>query len=292
MCSLCVAIFTNLTCGQVRFENLSFLNPDFDAFHGALLRAPLAQTCRQKIKDMTEGTAEEKQAHWCKLMEGRVDLEIHAAVYDARIVRLGAAGDTPRAEAGSEALSGPPGESNRDIQLHAEASDGAMTTADIKRLLTEKHKIEWTNGDRCTLHVLCRLEDDRVGPELNDSERVECGSSLMLYCCDQKGKLSLQLPTVLFDLPAESIEIDGVQMIPVKVKPLNSESELVEESHALQLPHGCTARQLKQMLVDVGYHWAVCGSQVLGFSNKEIKDECVIPLNCNCLQVIQKKMPR
>jgi hypothetical protein len=81
-------------------------------------------------------------------------------------------------------------------------------------------------------------------------------------------------------------------MIPVKVKPLNSESELVEESHALQLPLGCTARQLKQMLVDVGYHWAVCGSQVLGFSNKVINDECVLPSNCNCLQVIQKKLPR
>jgi hypothetical protein len=193
-----------------------------------------------------------------------------------------------------------------------------MTTADIKRQLTEKHGIKWTekmkmredekekeeddkelkkekeeDGKVFDLYVLCRLEEDRVGPELKDySERVECGSSLMLYCCDQKGKTSFKLPTVLFDLPAESIEIDGVQMIPVKVMPRNSESEPVEQSCTLQLPLGCTALQLKQMLVDVGYHWAVSGLQVLGFSKKVIEDECVIPSNCNCIQVIQKKLPR
>jgi hypothetical protein len=292
---------SNLTCGQVQFEKLSLLEPDFKAFDGALRRAPLLQTCRQKIKDMTEGSADKKQSHWRKLMEGKVELEIHASIYDARIVRLSAASGTQRADAGSKALSGP-GDSSRDIQLHAEASAGVMTTADIKRQLTEKHNIDWTkkteNGDMYISHTLCRLEDDRVGEELSDdSERVDCGSSLMLYRCNQKGKISLKLPTLLFDLPAEtaeSTEIDGLRMIPVKVKPLNSENELVEdeELRSLQLPLGCTARQLKQMLVDVGYHWAVCGSKVIGFSGREVTDESVIPSNCNCLKVIQKKLPR
>jgi hypothetical protein len=266
----------------VRFESLSLLDAQFNASNGALRNALLAHTCRKKIKEMTNGTVVEKQAHWGKLTEGKDVLVIDIAVYDAKIIRLGAVAGMLREE-GSKALVDT-GDFDCDIQLDVEthAGNGAMTVADIKKELHEKHNIKWT--DAACDYVLCFLRDDRVGPKLDDDNaHVECGSSLIVYPANTK-KL-LQLPSVLLDLPAESIEIDGRQKIPVNIKSLTSDRDHFKE---LQLPQSCTALQLKQQLASMGYDWAIDHSKVMSFSNKPIKNECVIPAASDFpLKVIQ-----
>ncbi len=269
---------------QVRLESLSLLDPQFSASNGTLRNALLSHTCRKKIKEMTNGTAIEKQAHWSKLTEGKDVLAIDIAMYDAKIIRLAGGASMPSGHSGSKHLGDTGDFGGCDIQLDGEAHGGdcALTVADIKKQLHEKHNITCT--DAACDYALCYLLDDRVGPKLDDDNAlVERGSSLIVYPANAK-KL-LQLPSVLIHLPAESIEIDGHQKIPVNVKSLTCNKDHFTE---IQLPLSCTALQLKQQLASMGYAWALDQSKVMSFSNKPIKNECVIPASCDLpLKVVQ-----
>jgi hypothetical protein len=251
-----------LTDLQVRFESINFLDAQFNVPQGALL----SHICRKKTREMVEGSADEKQAHWNKVIAGKTALVIIVTVHNAKILKIGDGDDGCHLK----------------LEYDASAVGCATTVANVKRQLAEKHRIQW--ADPAFDYALCRLHDGRTGAKLeDDSELIDWGSSLMLV--PSNPKQLIQLPLVLVDLPADSIEIDGVQRIPVNVKALNCESELFFQ---LQLPHSCTVLQLKQQLCGIGIDWAVHGSKVMSFGNKLIQNGSVIPSSCDFpLKVIQ-----
>jgi hypothetical protein len=247
---------------QVRFESLNFLDSQFNVPQGALL----AHVCRKKVREMAVGSVDEKQAKWNKLIAGKAALVINVTVYNAKIVRIG------------------PGDGVCHLQLDCNGSavGCAVTVACVKDELAAKHRIKWTDPN--FNYTLCRLQEGRTGTKIEDeNELVDWGSSLMLI--PSNAKQLIQLPLVLVDLPADSLEIDGEQRIPVNVKAFNSDSELFLE---LKLPKSCTALQLKQQLGGIGIDWAVGGSKVMSFGNKLIQNESIIPSSCEFpLKVIQ-----
>jgi hypothetical protein len=265
-------------CVQVEFDSLNLLEEQFNPTNGTLRKCLLSRVCRQKIKEATVGTAEQQHARWCKLIEGRDVLAIDIHVFtDAKTIMIAACAGTQRqadSEAGREG-------SGCDITIVADGGCGEMTVADIKKQLEENHKIKWTDVEAD--YVLCTLLHDRRGPMLKDDHaRVLLGSSLIVF----PSKKLVKLPFVLFEPPAERIEIDGQQQIPVNVEQIPKIDHFLQ----LQLPQGCTALQLKQQLAAVGFGWAVHSSKVHDPSgNKLIKDECVIPATCDFpLKVIQQ----
>jgi hypothetical protein len=249
----------------VRFESLNLLDGQFNVPPGALL----SHSCRKKLKEGMDGAASEKQALWCKVMEGRDDMAIDIAVYSAKIVMLGPAAPSMRC----------------DIQLEVDKAASSMSVACIKSHLCHKHGINW--NDPATGYTLCRLHDEHASGRLeDDGQEVEVGALMMVYPANPKQLL--QLPRVVFDLPAEAIEIDGVQAIPVNVKASDSDREQFVE---LVLPLNCTVLQLKQRLQAAGVGWAVDSSKVMSFSNKAMKNEAVIPFVCDLpIKVVQQAM--
>jgi hypothetical protein len=246
----------------VRFESLSFLNAQNNIPHGCLL----SQTCRKKIKEMMRGTADEKQQQWLELVNGRNNLEISVAAYNAKIVAIGPCG------------------AGCDVQLFGDACAGSarVTVANVKRELEQKHGIDWAEPE--FNYCLRKLRDDRAAENLDDgSELLDWGVLLMLFPANPKQLL--QLPPVLFKPPAESMEIDGTHLIPINVKSCDCNSEVYID---MLLPCGCSARRLLQLLSDAGVGWALRGAKVMTFSNKLIKSDAVIPAACDLpLKVVQ-----
>ena len=205
-----------------------------------------------------------------KLVSGKPHtLEIRVVAFDAKIVALG------------------PVASSFDLQITGDAAacgDG-VTVGSVKKELAEKHGIKWADAD--FEYRLSKLHDGRAaeGHLDDDSERLDWGSLLMLIPTNPK-KLLL-LPPVQLDLPADSIEIDGQQLIPVNVKAFGCDSEQYMD---LLLPSACTVPQLKQLLRDAGVEWAVEAGSVRTFSGKALQGDAVIPAACDLpLKVAQVK---
>ncbi len=250
----------------MRFESLNLLDGQFNVPPGALL----SHSCRKKLKEGMKGSASEKHALWCNVMEGRNDMAIDIAVYDAKIVMLGTAAPSMRC----------------DIQLEVDQAVSSMSVASIKSLLHQKHSIDC--NDAATGYVLCRLHNEHASARLEDDrQEIDVGTLMMVYPANPKQLM--QLPRVVFDLPVEAIEIDGAQAIPVNVKASDSDHEHFVE---LVLPLNCTVLQLKQRLQAAGVGWAVDSSKVMSFSsNKPMKNDVVIPFVCDLpIKVVQQAM--
>ncbi len=252
---------------QVKFSTLDLLKEQFNSTHGALRESLLSHICRKKIKESTEGTAEKQDAQWCKLVKGKDNLAIDILMFSHKIILLAASAFKAKDA----------------IVIVAASAASEMTVADIKKQLQEVHRIEFDRGENVLCSILPRDRGDRLEnwPKLeDDNARLKLGSELIVF----NPKELVKLPSVLFEPPAESIEIDGQQQIPVNVE-VNTISKVDTQFLELQLPQGCTALQLKQELAALGFGWAVDSSKVIGSGNKVIKDESVIPATCKVVQM-------
>jgi hypothetical protein len=256
-----------LTVQQVRFESVNLLDGQFNVPHGALL----SHSCRKKLKEGLHGSASEKNVQWCKLLEGRSDMAIDIAVHCVTIIKLG-----------SPVLF----ESSMRCDIHLDDDEpsacSSVSVARIKSQLHQKHGIDWS--DTRTGYTLRRLHDERASSQLDDdSQEIETGALLIMFPTNPEHLL--QLPRVVFDLPAETIEIDGVQAIPVNIKALDSDCEQFVE---LVLPLSCSVMQLKQQLHAAGVDWVLDHSKVMSFSNKPMKIDAIIPPACDMpIKVVQ-----
>jgi hypothetical protein len=217
------------------------------------------------------------------LVSDKPHLEISVVAHAAKIVAIGPVG------------------SSFDLQItrvctgDAAACGDGVTVGSVKKELAEKHNIKWAvpgevvlPNDPALKYRLSKLYEDRVAEKAldDDDELLDWGSLLMMIPTNTN-KLLL-LPPVQLDLPADSIEIDGQQLIPVNVKASGCDSEQYMD---LLLPHACTVQQLKLLLRDAGVEWAVeAGSVRTFFSKQALQGDAVIPAACDLpLKVVQVK---